>query len=58
MFATYLGRNGALNALRYPTAVSQLSILVGEEATKFTCSVGTATTGAASGSSALVMFQF
>ncbi len=57
-FATYLGRNGATNVLRYPTAVSQLSVAVGEEATKFTVSLGTATTGAASGSSALITFLF
>jgi hypothetical protein len=55
---SYLGRNGALNVLRYPTSVSQLSINVGEEATKFTISAGVATTGAASGSSALVIVQF
>lgn len=58
MFATYLGRNGPLNVLRYPNAVSQFTVAVGEEATKFTASIGTATTGAASGGSALVMLQF
>jgi len=57
-FVSYLGRNGATNVLRYPTAVSQLTIAVGEEATKFTLSIGTATTGAASGSSALITFLF
>lgn len=57
-WVSYLGRNGALNVLRYPTAVAQLSINVGEEAVKFSISAGTATTGAASGSSALVVVQF
>ncbi len=57
-FLTFLGVNGSTNALRYPTAVNQLTVAAGEEATKFTFAAGTPVTGAASGASALVIVQF